>query len=240
MRNLLLVVLSIAVLSVSCRFITGERIRGNGNMQTENRTESGFKGVESYGSFDLYVSTGNAHSIKIEAEENILPYIETYVDGDILKVDTKDGYSLNPRRSIKVYVSAPEFRRIKSHGSGDIKGENRIIGSEKLDLGVTGSADIKMEVDAPEVTVDVTGSGNVQLAGKTRIFKSTISGSGDVHAYDLLSEETSVRVAGSGNADVHASVSLNVSVAGSGDVRYRGNAKVSSSVAGSGDVRKVD
>jgi Protein of unknown function (DUF2807). len=67
-----------------------------------------------------------------------------------------------------------------------------------------------------------------------------VSGSGDVHAYDLLSEDTKVRVTGSGDADVFASVSLDVSVAGSGDVRYKGNAKVSSNISGSGGVKKVD
>jgi hypothetical protein len=240
MKKILFAALSLAIISVSCRYVAGERIRGNGNVQTENRSEGGFKGVESYGSFDLFVSTAPSHSIRIEAEENILPYIETYVDGDILKIDTKDGYWLKPRRSIKVYVSAPEYRRIKSHGSGDIVGENKIIGADKLELGVTGSADIKMEVDAPEVTASITGSGNVNLSGKTKTFSTSVSGSGDVHAYDLLSEDTKVRVTGSGDADVFASVSLDVSVAGSGDVRYKGNAKVSSNISGSGGVKKVD
>jgi hypothetical protein len=240
MRNLLFVLLSVAVLSGSCRFVSGERVRGNGNLQTENRTQSGFRGVEQHGSFDLFVSTGATTSVKIEAEENILPYIETYVDGDILKIDTKDGYWLSPKRQVKIFVTAPDYYRIKSYGSGNIIGENKIVSTSKLDLGVSGSADIKMEVDAPEIDADITGSGNLNLNGKTKIFHSSVSGSGNIRAYDLLSEETKVRVTGSGNADVYASVSLDVNVAGSGDVRYKGNGKVSSSIAGSGDVKKVD
>jgi hypothetical protein len=240
MRNFLLLLLSVAVFSGSCRFVGGERVRGNGNLKTEDRTQSGFKGVESYGSFDLFVSSGATASVKIEAEENILPYIETYMDGDILKIDTKDGYWLKPQRSIKVFVTAPDYRRIKSYGSGNITGENKITGTGKLDLGVTGSADIKMEVDAPAIDADISGSGNIHLNGTTKSFHSTVSGSGDVRAYDLMSEETKVRIAGSGNADVYASVSLDVNVAGSGDVRYRGNGKVNSNIAGSGNVKKVD
>jgi hypothetical protein len=240
MRNLLFVLLSAAVLTGSCRFVGGERVRGNGNLQTENRSQAGFKGVESYGSFDLFVSAGATTAIKIEAEENILPYIETYMDGDILKIDTKDGYWLSPKRPVKIFVTAPDYRRIKTFGSGNIIGETKITGTQKLDLGVTGSADIKMEVDAPEIDADISGSGNIQLNGKTRVFHSTVSGSGDVRAYDLMAEETKVRIAGSGNADVYASVSLDVNVAGSGDVRYKGNGRVSSNIAGSGNVKKVD
>jgi hypothetical protein len=240
MRNLLFVLLSVAFLAGSCRFVSGERVRGNGNLKTESRNETGFKGVEQHGSFDLFVSTGATTTVRIEGDENILPYIETYVDGDILKIDTKDGYWLSPKRQVKIFVTAPDYNRIKSYGSGNIIGENKIVSTSKLDLGVSGSADIKMEVDAPEIDADITGSGNLNLNGKTRIFHSSVSGSGNIRAYDLLSEETRVRVAGSGNADVYASVSLDVNVAGSGDVRYKGNGKVSSSIAGSGDVKKVD
>lgn len=240
MRNLLLVLTSVVVLAGSCRFVTGERIRGNGNMKTENRNETGFRGVESSGSFDLYVSSAASNTVKIEAEENLLPYIETYVDGDILKIDTKDGYWLNPKRQIKIFVSAPDYRRIKSSGSGNIIGENKIVATGKLDMGVSGSADIKMEVDAPEVDADIAGSGNLQLTGKTKVFRGSVAGSGNVRCMDLLSEETRIDVAGSGDAEVYASVSLDVSVAGSGDVRYKGNAKVNSHIAGSGSVKKLD
>jgi hypothetical protein len=57
---------------------------------------------------------------------------------------------------------------------------------------------------------------------------------------DLQSENTTVKIYGSGNADVFASVKLDVHVAGSGDVRYKGNAQTSSSIAGSGSVKKID
>lgn len=240
MRNFLLLLLSVSVLAGSCRFVTGKRVRGNGNVKTEERTQSDFKGVESYGSFDIYVSTGPQATVKIEAEENLLPYIETYVDGDVLKIDTKDGFNLNPQRQLKVFITAPDYRRIKSYGSGNIVGETKITSTEKLVVGVAGSADIKMEVDAPEIDADITGSGNCQLNGKTRVFHSSVSGSGEIRAYDLLAEETKVRISGSGNADVYASVKLDVSVAGSGDVRYKGAGHVSSNIAGSGHVKKVD
>lgn len=235
-----MLLLSLSVLAGSCRFAMGKRVKGNGNLRTEERSQTGFKGVVSYGSFDIYVSSGPETVVKIEAEENLLPYIETYMDGDILKIDTKDGYWLKPGRKVKIYVTAPDYRRIKSVGSGDIIGETKITSSDKLDLGVSGSADIKMEVDAPAVDADISGSGNIVLNGKTKVFHTSVSGSGDVRAYDLMSEETRVRIAGSGNANVYASVSLDVNVAGSGDVRYKGDARVSSNIAGSGNVRKVD
>ena len=97
-----------------------------------------------------------------------------------------------------------------------------------------------MEVDAPEVSAEINGSGNINLSGQTKKFEGNISGSGDIRAMDLKSEETKVRIMGSGDADVYASVKLDIHVAGSGDVRYKGDAQVNSNIAGSGNVRKVN
>jgi hypothetical protein len=222
----------------SCRF-GGKRVRGNGNIRTEERSLSGFHGVVSNGSFDVYVSSGN-FAVKIEGEENLLPYIETHVEGDVLKIGTKKRYWLKPGKSIRIFVSAPAFNKIQSNGSGNIIGQSKITDPSKIELEVNGSADIKADVDAPEVTAQLRGSGNVNLTGNARTFTSEIMGSGDIRAMDLKAEETRVKIMGSGNADVYSSVKLDVNVAGSGDVRYKGGAQVNSRIAGSGGVKKLD
>jgi len=241
MRNFLLLLIVAAAFIPSCNFFRGERVRGNGHQTTEERAVGSFKSVSSSGSFDIYVSSAATPAVKIEAEENLLPYIETYVDGDKLYIDTKDGYWLDNKRAMRVFVSAPEFTSIHSSGSGNIIGETKITNPHKLALSVSGSADIKMEVDAPEVEAEVSGSGDIRLQGQTKIFKTGVSGSGDIHAMDLLAEETSVQITGSGDADVYASVALDVAVTGSGDVRYKGGGQLrKSNIAGSGKVTKLE
>jgi hypothetical protein len=227
-----------SIVLASCGF-NGKRIKGNGHVITSDRGLSGFAGVESNGSFDVHVATGN-HSVKIEGEENILPYIETYIDGDMLKIRTKKGFWLQPDREVRIYVTAPAFSRVYSNGSGNIIGQNKLTNNGKMDLSINGSADMNVEVDAPEVEAEINGSGNIKIKGQTKRFKSAVIGSGDVKAMELLSEETSVKIMGSGNADVYSSVKLNVDVAGSGDVRYKGGGQVNSHIAGSGEVKKVD
>jgi hypothetical protein len=176
----------------------------------------------------------------VEAEDNLLEYIETYVDNGELKVRTKDGYNLSPKRSIRINISAPSFSSIKTVGSGDIVAENQINNSTAIELDATGSGSIRAKLNAPSVNAEVTGSGNVNLEGETRSFEGEIHGSGNIRAYDLRSEEVRVEIRGSGNAEVFASVNLKVEVSGSGDVRYKGGGQVSSSIHGSGNVKKVD
>lgn len=239
MKKLSFLILSVAILLGSCRFIDRHRVKGSGNMKTDERSLGAFTGVRSYGSFDVYVSSG-PQSVKIEAEDNLLPYIETTVEDNTLKVTTKDGAWLSPRNDIKIYVSLPAYTMVRSYGSGDIHGQSKISGNSDLDLGIIGSANIQLEADAPSIKAEVSGSGDLDLKGQTKAFKTSINGSGNVRAFDLKSEETEVRIAGSGDADVFASTKLDVHVGGSGNVRYKGGAQVNSSMAGSGSVKKVD
>jgi hypothetical protein len=239
MKKIFLFLLPILVLFSSCRYVTGKRIRGNGNLKTETRSQGSFKSVSSHGSFNVYVSSGD-QSVKIEAEENLLPYIETYVDGSILHVQEKDNVWLRPGREIKIFVSLPDFEAIRSYGSGDIVGQSKITNASKLELTVNGSANIKMDIDAPEIDAETNGSGDIDLRGSTKSWNGEIHGSGNIRAMDLKSENATIKIYGSGDADVFADSKLDVHVAGSGDVRYKGDAQISSSIAGSGKVRKVD
>lgn len=240
MKKILLLLVVTGSIFGSCRFVNGKKIKGNGNVKTEERHESGFSGVNSYGSIDVYISNSSNYSVKIEGEENLLPYIETYVDDGTLKIDTREGFWLSPKRSLKVFISAPHFTKVRSNGSGNIISEGKITDSSKIEFTVNGSADIKVDLDVPEVVADISGSGNINLMGDTKKFSGEVTGSGNIHAMDLKAEETKVRITGSGNADVYASVQLDINVAGSGDVRYKGDPKINSNIAGSGNVRKAD
>lgn len=240
MRKIVLSLLSVAFLATSCDFVTGERVKGNGNIKEESRTPGSFTGVKSYGFFDVYLSVGNTNSVKIVGEENLLPLIETYIDGNVLKITTKDGYNINSTRDMKVYITAPSWSVIQSNGSGNLIGETTITGEGKLDISVNGSGDVKMEVNAPSVEAGVMGSGNMSLKGETKSLETNILGSGDMRAMDLKAEEVKAKITGSGSAEVYASTKLNVDIIGSGDVRYKGDAQISTNSIGSGSVRKIN
>jgi len=241
MRNLLLYLVIAGIALPSCRYAFGKRVRGNGNVKSEQRSHTDFTGVNSHGPYDVYLSQGSAFQVTVEAEDNLLPYIETYVENGVLNVRTKDGYWLSSKRDIKVHVTAPSYTKVKSIGSGNIITENVLNNTSKIELESTGSGDIKAQVNAPEVETELTGSGSITLGGATKSFKGQINGSGDIHAYELKGENVDIDINGSGSADVFASVDVSVSISGSGDVRYKGDGKVSkNSIHGSGSVKKSD
>jgi hypothetical protein len=230
-----------AFLLNACGNIGGKRISGSGNIVSQDRSVTGFSAIKSSGSFDVYLSSGSSQSVRVEAEDNLQEYIETTLDGNELEIDTKDGFRLRHSKPIKIYISSPNFSKVRLSGSGDIISQNRIAGADKIELGVSGSGNIKVELDAPSVEAEMSGSGNINLSGIAKRLDAGLSGSGNISAMDLKTEETAIRISGSGNADIFASEKINVKVAGSGDVRYKGGAQqVSSNITGSGSVKKVD
>ena len=241
MRKFIILSLIFAVATMtSCRFVNGKRVKGNRNERTENRSVSNFSSVSSHGEYDIYLTQDSSYSVQVDAEENLLPYIETRVNGDVLEITTRDGFWLDSHHDIKVHIRAPSFAKVRTSGSGDIISENKLNNSTAIELEVSGSGDVKVELNAPEVRADLNGSGNINLSGETKSFSGQILGSGDIRASNLRAENVNVDIAGSGSADVYASVKLTVDVKGSGDVKYRGGAQVSSDIAGSGSVRKMD
>ena len=241
MRKYLWLALALPLILGSCRHILGKRVRGNGNIRTEDRSVSTFKDVDVSGAAKVYVSQSEHSSVKLEGDENLLPYIEVIQEGDKIRVRNKPGFNLIPTGDLKVYVSTPVYNNIDASGACDIIGQTKISNPENLEMHVSGAGDIQMEVDAPRLKAQVSGSGSINLKGQTRDVDLDLTGAGHAHCYELLAENTKVDISGAGSAEVYASVRLDAEVSGAGNVSYKGNASdVNQHVSGAGSVKKVN
>ncbi|HRQ51602.1 MAG TPA: head GIN domain-containing protein, partial [Agriterribacter sp.] len=220
---------------ISCNY--RETIRGNGNITTESRAVSNFKGIQLRGSMNVHLVKDAGYAVEIEAEENIIPYIETYVNDGKLIVRYKDDVNINNRRDVTVTVALPELEEAGITGSGDITGETKFTGNDEIELEITGSGSMRLNVDAPAIEAKITGSGDMYLSGNTRDIKCSSTGSGKIDAGELKSENAVVKTMGSGNIHVFASVTVNATINGSGDITYKGGGAVSSKIHGSGSVK---
>lgn len=227
-------------LMASCHFIGGERIRGNGEVSLSERPLTGFRGIVANGSFDVFLSYAPAHSVKVEAEENLQEFIETEIRNNSVHIGTRNGYNLVPREVLRIHIAGPDFTEIRTNGAGNIISRNMLKGSGNTSIGISGSGNIEMAISAPEIDAGISGSGTINLKGEAKKLHVNIMGNGDVEASGLKTGECSVRIAGSGSANLSVSEKLTVNVMGSGDVRYHGNPSVSQKIAGSGNIIKAD
>lgn len=238
MKKIITVFLPAFVLLNAC--MNGHRVKGDGNMTTKTIRQGDFNGVELNSSFDVYLTQGSEAGVRIEAEQNILSYIDVHVENGVLKIGSKENVWLDPGRTVKIYITAPSYNSIQNTGSGSVTGQTKITNDTKLKLGQSGSGELSLDVDAPEITADISGSGTVTLSGETKKISAVLTGSGDIKAFDLKSEESHLQMTGSGDIEIYASVELDVRITGSGDIHYKGSPQVKSNITGSGEVTKVD
>lgn len=215
--------------------------QGSGRTATESRTVGAFEAVGTSGAMDLVVRQGAQQSVQVQADDNLLPLLETVVEngskGATLQVRWKHGESIHSRSKVLVTVVTPKLSALASAGSGDIKVET--LNTPSLQVSISGSGNTRLEsLSTEDLGVRISGSGNVGGKGSASTLKVNIAGSGDVRLMDLRADDVSISIAGSGSAAVNAQKTLSASIAGSGDVTYSGDAAVKSSVAGSGSVKK--
>ncbi len=240
MKRFIILSLFFSSLFSSCVFIGGKRIRGNGKITTQGRTVNAFTSVDVMNSIDVYVKQDSVVSVKIEADENLLEYVQVTVDDGTLEIREEKGYNLRSTKGIKVYVSGPSFKNFEASGACDIYSQNKISSNSEIGLSASGASSIKMELNAPVVNADLSGASHINLRGETKNFIADGSGASNIKCFDLLTEETHVELSGASDAEVFASIKLDVHVSGAADVRYKGNATVSKEVSGAGSVKKVE
>ncbi len=214
---------------------------GSGQTATEARNLADFQAIALAGSMDLLVRQGPTQSVQVEADDNLLPLLETVVETrnsvPTLVVRWKRGESYRTRGKVRVTVVVPRLSAVAAAGSGDITLE--ALNTPALNVVLSGSSDVRFSgLATDDLSVRISGSGDARGSGKARRLSVAISGSGNVKTPDLSADDVSISIAGSGDADVNAQKTLDVSVAGSGSVVYSGGAAVKSSIAGSGSVKR--
>ncbi|MGH2643729.1 MAG: head GIN domain-containing protein [Chitinophagaceae bacterium] len=230
--------LSIPVLLITGCIIGGQTVTGNGQVTSINRQTGDYNGIVVAGSMHVFVKQGPAQDIRIEAESNLIPYIETHLKDNQIEIRFKRNVHVTTHEPVNIYLTTPEISNLSLLGSGNIQVQDSLANSDKIKLNVAGSGDIELQMNAPELDANIAGSGNILISGETKNIILNILGSGDFKGSNLKSEQATVKIAGSGNAHVFSSIKLTTKILGSGNVYYEGSPSIETTSAGSGKVTK--
>lgn len=205
----------VLVLAIAgCHFAN---VHGSGIRKTEKRELASFKAIDTTGAYEVEVICQKPVAFEIEADDNLLPLIQTDVRDGVLYVRSDKPY--NSRKAVTLRISIPNLERIKSTGAG------------KFHI-----ADVKND----KFAIDSTGASNVTALGETKNLQIHSTGAGKIDASQLHAQRADVSSSGVASVDVNASDQLDVNVSGAGRVSYSGDPKVNKNVSGAGVVSKRD
>ena len=190
--------------------------------QTETRTPGKFTGVESDGSWDVYITIGSKDEVRLESKGFDLNKVITEVKDGKLEIRLERGNHRDV--NFDAYVTVRELENIGSGGSGNMIVESD-INSDKLNIGQSGSGIMRLKmINASSLNVGMSGSGNMYVAGgNVDTVNIGQSGSGDFDGLDLIATSVKIGKSGSGTTSIGASENLTVGSSGSGNVYYKGN-----------------
>ena len=232
------------VLIILALFSTGQAngqffraIHGNGNIVDDVRdVRSTFTGIKVSSGIDIILTQDNNQSVRVEADNNIIEYIVTKVENGVLKVYFDR--SITFAGSKKVYVTMREIERLSTSSAGDIIGTN-LLKCADLSLTATSAGDIKLEVQADHIDINISSSGDIDLGGECRTMKASLSSAGDLNAFNMKAREVDINVSSAGDASVYASERLEARASSAGDIRYLGDPEyVNAHSSSAGSIRK--
>lgn len=181
---------------------------------------------------DVNISQGNFFEVVAVGEENIIELLELDVQNGVWDIEFERCVG---EHDVKLFITVPDIRLLSIQGSGDIFAET-FLETQDLTLRISGSGDMCLGAFAETVDAKITGSGDIELEGNAQDLDLRISGSGDFKAFPFITQNADVRISGSGDASVHVLELLEVNISGSGNVYFKGNPQLVIDITGSGDV----
>lgn len=266
-----LVILMMVLSSLSCvcgpinfgtaRFGWPGVVRGSGRVAEETRAVSGVTGVELATFGDLSIEVGDEEELRIEAEENLIPYFETEKRDGTLVIKQRQNVRIVSNQPVNFYltVNEKELESIGISGSGDVRAPD--LEAERFSITITGSGDLRMEdLEAGRVSARLTGSGDLRMGNlDADTLDVRLTGSGDIAMGELQANTLEVDMTGSGGLDIDGgqverqsvnatgsgdygaryleSVEADVKLTGSGSATIQVEEYLNASTSGSGDVR---
>jgi hypothetical protein len=227
----LLVILALGACSPAPQTVI---IRGSGTIAGEDREIHGVNGVTLATGGDLTVTLGREESLRIEAEDNLLPYIETRTWSGMLTIRQKEQTQLNPTKPIRFYLTVKALDHVAVSSSGNI--EAPAVATGQFTATVNSSGNIHLAgLVADQLAVEINSSGGVRIdAGLVGAQTVNINSSGDYAAGDVRSTAADVRINSSGDATIWVTERLNAILNSSGNVEYYGRPSVTETLNSSG------
>jgi len=231
--NIILIIV-IALLVMKCEFLE-EFEKGNGEIVTERRSVSDFDRLRIAGNFEVILREGKDPLVQINTDENLLKFIDTEVEGGILRISQEKKLISTRRITVNYLV----LKDIRAMGAALIKNEETIV-SENLEIGMDGAGAIDLMINSDKLMVVLSGAGVISLAGKVREQELNLMGAGKLEAFDLESKECEVSVSGLGTAEVYVTEKLNAKIEGVGSIKYGGDPKdVNTEIKGLGRIKPL-
>jgi len=211
---------------------------GSGKMITEERQAMAFTKLNVSGDFDVHIKQDSVSGVSITADDNLIQYIKTGVEGDELTVKSKDNICSSGRFVLNIRVR--DVSAISTSGAVNLSSTGK-LNTKDLELNFSGESKITLDINSGNLKTGGSGSTELNLTGQATSHTVDVSGSLTLNALNLVAGKYSIETSGDSKCKINVLNELNVSSSGSSDVEYRGNpTKIHEDKSGSSTLKKIE
>jgi hypothetical protein len=198
-----------------------------------------FDEIEISGPIKLVLRQDSSFAINISADSNIVDEIKPDVSGHTFKL------KLDPMRycgtdSIIIRAGIGALKVIKADGSSKVYSEGKLNLAD-LDLDLTGSPDLNLNINAANLKTKVGGAAKLTLTGQAGSHKVESKGVLNLDAFNFVVGLYDVDMEGTGKSNINVLNDLKVNTSGATAIYYKGSPKnVSEKKSGTAKLEKVN
>jgi hypothetical protein len=213
-------------------------VRGSGNTITETREVTGFNKIQLEGAGTLRITQGEVESLKITADDNVLPELTSDITGNTLVLGFQENWwqkAIIPTQTINYVLVVTDLSDIIINGAADLNLDG--FETDSLAIEVNGAGKITVtNLSANEFEFIINGTANSQLSGGVDDLSIQVNGMGNVKAGDLQASNADIEINGLGKGTVWVTESLSVSISGGGSLSYYDYPTISQNISGAGNI----
>jgi len=213
MKNLKIVLFGI--ITILFTLTSCQKLEETGKFTTQEPTVTEFSKIDIDAKARINIYQGTP-AISFEGDEGVINAMETTVENGKLTVQFDKKYDVIKVDDITINISVKDLSLLK------IKGENTITFIDDRTLN--------------NLEVELDGANTLISNGTANKVRYELLGENTIQAFDLVSQETSIRIIGESHAEVNCQDHLNVRIAGQGEVLYKGQPSIDKEILGEGRI----
>lgn len=254
MKKILLSFITVALAFTGCAYA----IFPSGMIVAQTRGVEGFEGISVANGIQVTIHTGTVtESVEVEADDNVMEYVETFVSKGTLFIKLRDGVIIKPRASIRVTVTALSVGTVAASGGSRIEFEGQTVSpgfaaalsggsqlagvfrTESAALSLSGGALIEGSFNSQTVALSMSGGSRAELNGAMGFLTLDCSGGSITDGFTLVCDEAVLSLSGGSQAYLTIDSSLIIRASGGSSLTYRGEAVIQEqSLSGGSTVRR--
>ncbi len=217
-------------------------VSGSGKIKTETRNLSTFDAISIDYPAEVLIVQGKSETIKLEADDNLLPQLSTKVqNGKLVITNNESEWSkrVEASQTVKITITGKDLRDVEFSAAGKLRIEK--LESDSLNFDLSGAGEVTLiDLKVDDLNCSLTGAGDIKVDGTANNVNVEIDGFGSFYGDDLQSLNADVTINGAGSVKLKVKTQLNAEINGAGSIGYYGKPTVDQSINGAGSIDRLD